>query len=661
MKMYKKIIAGICSLMLVFNMALLPAFADSEAKSNGKEEVVYVISDADGKVNGTYVVNIFTDKEVVDYGDYKSVKMLTTNDEITDKDGKITYQTDSDKTYYQGVLENAQIPWNISIKYFLDGKEYSADEVAGKSGKLEIKYKITQNKECKTDFYDNYALQTTFTLNTENCKNIVAADATMANVGEKKQLNYTTLAGKGIETSITADVTDFEMDDVAINAIKLKMNIDINDKEVRDKVNELMDAMTQLDDGATSLNSGASELKDGSSKLDTGAGKFSSGVKSLDDGVTALQSGINEVNKGLTTLNSNSSTLTSSSKQIKSALNEIDTSLSDLSVSTDDIVKLSKASTEIKSGIDSLYAGIQKLQQSQSYDAYKSTLKQNGLDVDLLKSSNEQTIKQLTSQIADLKKTLSQIENVPGYEEQVAQLKSQIDSLGNIITLLTANNASIDGTKTYLDSLSSATKQLESGMKDLQSNYAEFDTAIQGLVTKLNNMLPSLTKLSDGISELSSKYKEFDKGLNEYTSGVSSLSSGYAKIMTGVSSLAAGSKELLKNSNDLYSGASDLYDGVSELCDGTVELKDGTDELNSKTTSMESKVETQVEDLLKTITGDDSETFSFVSDKNENVESVQFVIKVDGVKKAEVKDDSTKEEKKLTFWEKFKNLFTSDK
>ena len=32
------------------------------------------------------------------------------------------------------MYEDTQIPWDISIKYILDGKEYSGNEIAGKSG-----------------------------------------------------------------------------------------------------------------------------------------------------------------------------------------------------------------------------------------------------------------------------------------------------------------------------------------------------------------------------------------------------------------------------------------------------------------------------------------------------------------------------------------------
>ena len=110
-------------------------------------------------------------------------------------------------------------------------QEYEASEIAGKSGKLEIHLSIKENTACKGDFYDRYVLQASLTLDTEICENIGAPDATIANVGSDKQLTYTVLPGKGLATSIKADVKDFEMESISINGIRLNLNIEIDDAE----------------------------------------------------------------------------------------------------------------------------------------------------------------------------------------------------------------------------------------------------------------------------------------------------------------------------------------------------------------------------------------------------------------------------------------------
>ena len=68
--------------------------------------------------------------------------------------------------YYQGMLKNTEIPLDISIRFFLDGKELIAEEIAGKNGSLETKISISENEKCSTYHYENYALQCSFTLDT---------------------------------------------------------------------------------------------------------------------------------------------------------------------------------------------------------------------------------------------------------------------------------------------------------------------------------------------------------------------------------------------------------------------------------------------------------------------------------------------------------------
>lgn len=413
MKRFKKITAVSLAVLMAANSSI-PAFAAEDASS--KEEVVYVMTQADGTVDSINVVNIFAGGDVTDYGDYSAVKMLTTTDEISQVDDKITFSSSAEKVYYQGTLQEKEIPWNISIRYFLDKEEYTAEEIAGKSGSLEMKISITKNSKCKGTYYDDYALQATVLLDTDRCSNIQSDGATVANVGADKQLSYTILPGKGLETSIYADVTDFEMSAVSINGIKLNMNIEIDDEELKEKVEELMDATEQLDNGASELYDGTEDLKTGSSSLDDGIASLKTGVSELDSGITTLQSGMQSMQTGLNTLNSKSSTLTKSSSEIQTALTTIQKNLSAVSISTDEIKQLTSASGKIKSGIDSLVNGVTNLKNNLGYAQYKAVMAENGLDIDTLKSSNQQAIATCSSQITELKQQVAALEGQEGFE-----------------------------------------------------------------------------------------------------------------------------------------------------------------------------------------------------------------------------------------------------
>lgn len=582
---------GIALSLAAFMAANLSVPVSAAEKTSGKEEVIYVMTQADGTVDNVNAVNIFPGGDVTDYGDYSSVKMLTTTDKIHQKKDKITFSSSADKVYYQGTLKNAEVPWDISIRYFLNDEEYSAEEIAGKSGALEIKVSITENPKCKNSFFDKYALQAAFLLDTNLCTNIKADGATEANVGADKQLSYTVLPGKGLETSIYADVENFEMDAVSINGVKLDLNMDIDKDELTDKTEELMKAVKTLNQGTTQIYDGAKKLKNGGGTLNLGISAFHSGVGKLDSGILTLQKGMKSMEKGVNTLNSKSS-------------------------------DLKKGSGQIEEGIESAAKGAKSLQDNLGYAQYKGAMAKNGLNVDDLKNKNQQAVSNCSAQIESLKKTISVLESQQGQEKQIEQLQSQISYMENMMQLLKANSAAMGGTESYLNSVSSGAK-----------------------------------KLSSGTSALETAYDKFNRGLTGYTNGVSSVSSGYHQMTDGVSSLASGSKELLKNSGKLSSGSSELYDGIVDLCGGAQKLNSGTGELDQKTSNMDTKLQDKIDDILSSIQGDETKPQSFVSKKNKNVESVQFVIKTSAIEKKEKKAVKKETKETQSLWDKVTQLF----
>lgn len=662
----KRIIAGVLAAsVMIGNMAMTGTSVYASTPSNGqKEEVVYIMTDANGKADTVDVVNIFGKGDITDYGNYSSVKMLTAADTITQNGDTITFSTNKDKVYYQGTMNDAQIPWNISITYILDGKVRSAEELAGQSGALKIQIQITENTKCSNDFFNNYALQAALTLDTKRCKNITADGATLANAGADKQISYTILPGKGLDAVITAEVADFKMDAIAINGIKLNLNIEIDDAELMGKVTEIMDASAKLNDGAATLSDGTAKLNDAGGNLSSGADLLYDATSTLNSGISSLSQGVRTMQEGLDTLNAKSSTLTSGSTQIKEALATMQSSLADVSVSTEQLKQLTDSSSAISQGISDLYDGAVTLQTNLSYEAYRGAMNQNGLNIDDLKYGNSAAITTLSEQMAGLQALLNDIQTAyPQYAEdetlaaQAAQLEAQITSLSEIAGLLNGNSAAIGGTETYLNTVSSGVDSLVSGLLDLKDKYETYDAAIVALANTLSGLAVNMSSLKNGIEQLVTNYAAFDSGITEYTNGTAAIAAGYSELVDGVSTLAAGSKELLEGTGTLKQGTSDLYDGMISLGDGAADLNDGTSEFYEKTSDMDTQVEESIEEMIASISGDETETVSFVSDKNKNVKSVQFVIKTSAIEKEEavIAEDTTTT--KLNFWQKLLHLF----
>ena len=132
----KKIISKAFSLVLAF-IFFFSFPLNVFAKNTNKEEIVYISTDLDGSIKGTYVVNSFDldkDTSILDYGKYDSVTNLTNENEIKLKNDEIAVDGNKGKFFYQGDNPGKELPWIIDIKYYHEGKEVNAIEIAGNEG-----------------------------------------------------------------------------------------------------------------------------------------------------------------------------------------------------------------------------------------------------------------------------------------------------------------------------------------------------------------------------------------------------------------------------------------------------------------------------------------------------------------------------------------------
>ena len=451
----------------------LPAFA---AASAAKEEVIYANLTASGVVTGVYAVNSFSVQAgdtVADHGSYTAVRNMTTSDAVEQSGDTVTvHVTEDGKLYYEGTMDAATaLPWVVKLTYTLDGAEISPDELGGKSGALSIRLQVSRNPDCTGSFFDDYALQVTMSLDTGLARNISAPGATVANVGSKKQLSYILLPGADSDVTVTADVTDFAMDAVSLNGVRLNLNLDLGDMDLTGMLEQLQSGSVQLDDGAN-----------------------------------ALADGIAQVQAGIDTLNGNSGALTGGSARVRAALTQMQTALNGISASTDELNTLLDASTQIRDGIARLDEGAAQLEQQVSFEAYKAILKENGLDLDVVKDGNAKAIQQLQ-----------------GMVWMMPQLK-------DVILLLQGSTANIDAMQTYLDTVNGGIAQLHEGSSTLNGSYGEFDAGVRQLAGVLTGMLGNLSVLTDGVNQLAAQYVQLDDGLNAYTDGVAQLKAGVAQL-----------------------------------------------------------------------------------------------------------------------------------
>ncbi|MDE5413188.1 YhgE/Pip domain-containing protein [Alkalihalobacterium chitinilyticum] len=505
---------------------LAPVSTVVAREASSKEEVVYGTLNSDGTLTEIYVVNMLEVIEpglIIDHGNYTSVKNLTDLSEIKNVDGTVQFDAPSGLFYYQGNLEEAELPWDIDISYRLDGQEISSDELAGETGRLELAINTAKNDRGNSIFYENYTLQISCTLDTKNINIIDAVDANIAKVGKKRQVTYTVMPDSDGSFRLTADVTDFEMEGININAIPLSMVIDGFD------VDEMTGEMRTLSDAIAEINKGVSELNNG--------------VTELNNGVQKLRNGSGEYNNGIREISRSSAEVIEASALIEGALAQVhrelsgapDLDLSDLAELPAGLSQMAKGLSEAGDGLLQLHGGF-----SEAFNALDEAM--NKIPAATL---SEEEIQQLYASGADP------------------------ETVGHLIEVYTAAQTA-KGTYNAVKQAFSTTEEV---LKEVGGALHEMSGHLSGIANEVGagmaNMegLDGLKKLEEGLAQLSANYGEFHSGLVSYTNGVGKLADAYAEIHSGIGELADGTTAL-------ESGVNELADGTDELADATSDLPD---------------------------------------------------------------------------------------
>ncbi len=626
-KINQKLRKAAAIVLLLTMLLVLPGHSRAQS-SVSKEENIYVSLESDGSFKNAYVVNAFaldTAGIIEDYGAYDTVYNLSTTDKLSVSKGQIRVNAPAGRFYYQGNLNTMEMPWLVSISYFLDGKKVSAQELSGAEGSLKIKISIKKNPDAEREFAEHYAVQTSLTLDAGSCTVIKAAGATIANAGGSKVISFTMLQGSEADYNISAEIKDFYMDGVQITGVPLSISISELDTGIfTNKLSRLSDGIAEIDDGIQELNGGTVDLKDG-------AGKLKSGMKSMQSGMTQLTG-------SLQTLAAQNTKLLSGSAEIKAGLSSILSGLDQFNSGTSGLSELAKGSTSIKAGIDGLSSGIDQLKNS--FHQYKAQLAQNGLDAERVLQSNLQMISQLGGQIPALKVQLAG-EN-PGSERYFA-IQTQIMTYEQIAKLLQGNSGIITADKEFRGQLQTGVGNMANGSTGLKDNYTRFDAGIQAIPSMLNGLPQTIAQLKGALTTLATGYDKLHYGIEAYTGGA-------AEIGKGCHTLNEGYSGLVKGSESLYSGIIELYQGTQQLAKGTEQLRQGT-------SSMDGEIENAIDEMLSSYTGGDFEVVSFISPRNTNVESVQFVMQTGGIEEKRIEPIIEKVKVKRTFWERLLDLF----
>lgn len=352
-----------------------------------KDESVYLISDANGNVNKTIVVDHLKNKDkkdtLEDASNLSDIENVKGKEKFTQSGDKLTWQAGGKDIYYQGTATE-EPPVTQKVTYYLDGKEISPEDLAGKSGKVKIRFDYTNTTSyTETVNGEKQTVSVPFAAITglvlgDGFENIEVTNG-KAEVSDSSSvvLGY---ALPGLKNSLgikdgdldgdvnipeymemTADVKNFSMPAAmtfVVNASDYVSTDGIDTSDLDDMINDLKDASTQLQDGSKTLAGGTDTLADGLSTLQSKLGTFASGVGTLQSGLKAYTDGVSTLSGGLNTLGNSTGALVSGADKLNSGAGQLasgSATLKDgLKTYTDGANGLAKGASDLDAGIGTL-------------------------------------------------------------------------------------------------------------------------------------------------------------------------------------------------------------------------------------------------------------------------------------------------------------------
>lgn len=254
--------------------------------ANTKNETVYSKIDENGNVISTTVNEQIKNTKkldtIKDYTELEDILNISSNDEINKLNKNISINAFGKDVFYQGTSKKS-LPIGINIKYYLDGKEESLDNILGKSGKIKIVINFTNNEKHnalvngKQETMYTPFLVTMGTMLDSNVTNIKINNGKVVASGNKnmvvgisspylnRSLNISELSTLNTLT-LSYETDKFKLPTmyfVATNKLLSDADLSVFNKldGLNSKVDELQTNMNKIDNGASNLSKGINKLK----------------------------------------------------------------------------------------------------------------------------------------------------------------------------------------------------------------------------------------------------------------------------------------------------------------------------------------------------------------------------------------------------------------
>lgn len=624
----KKNIEKILALSLVSSMTFANLSFAEQQDLIKKSETVYVTVEGNEIKDKSVSVWLNSDKNIKanDKSNLKNVKDLKTDKELKSENGYLKLDENKKDVYYKGDTDK-KLPVDVSVKYFLDGKEMKASELEGKSGHLKIVITSKNNRyEAKTidgqsrNVYSPYVVVAAMTFDDEKVENVTSDDIKVVKDGKNEIV--TTVMTPGMKQNLSKIVEDKELDNfkdevsvemdikdykpVEIYSVitneffQEKKNIDSLDKlqngvkELQDNSQKLVDASVKLSEGQDKLNSGISQMQTGVTKLHNGSQKLASSTQQMQGKFSGIQSKVGPIQGYVAQMNDGSLKLYNGISDYTAAVGKIKENTAKIKEGSE---KLAKGATDLDNGVGKLKDATSQLR------AGTENMKEMTAQKDQLLEKSSQLSNGLNGLAGSYGQLADTVEQISGKSQQLKDSSAQFNEKLQQVAQLAGGAETSASAEKIARGLESSAEGLNNAIQQLQANNEEgqLNDTIAYLQAQKNVMYVQAESIRNAGSQNAGQQK-LQAALSQLAQSSSALSQGNADLSNALMRTSAAMNQskakLVDSSNQLSQGLGQMG-GALNGADGLSTLKDSIDKLDDATGQIKGGSQTLKEGTLQ--------------------------------------------------------------
>ena len=348
-----------CLLAGTLLLSSVPALAVDDGVEPTYDEAYYALTDYYGNLTEGSVVKSYTVNgaaSLTDYGDYDEIVNLTDDRVPTSAAGGNVFSFDGDAPehfYFEGKTAQPfeDLPWTLSVHYTLNGVATKAEDLAGKTGVVEIQIDAVPNENASEYAKRNYTLEAMAIFNQDDILSLEAPGAQVQLIGNLRAVLFLGLPGEECHYTIRVGSNAFTFGGMTFLMVPA--------------------TLSQLQEIAT-LSQRKDDLEENYEKLSQGLDALLDSLGGISSGLYSAANGLDQLNAARETLSQNSGTLSWQADAVLGDLDALNGALSTLPGHLDqgkkllsdtekDVKALNAALTEAREELESIQKEMKSL------------------------------------------------------------------------------------------------------------------------------------------------------------------------------------------------------------------------------------------------------------------------------------------------------------